>query len=119
MDRLLEQLKAVSDATRLRILTLVTREEMCVCHIVRAVGLAQPTVSLHLGKLKRAGLVEERRAGQWAYYKANPVGVEALCRGLAERLSPAVPARSGGSGRSGPGTQPFPETQPCCGQECG
>ncbi len=71
MDVLLEQLKALADATRLKILKIVERRELCVCQIVPAVGLAQPTVSVHLAKLKRAGLVKERRAGQWSYYSGD------------------------------------------------
>lgn len=75
MSLLLEQLKALSDETRLKIFKLVERQELCVCQIVPAVGLSQPTVSIHLGKLKRAGLVKERRAGLWCYYSADRDGL--------------------------------------------
>ncbi len=71
MEALLEQIKAMSDGTRLKILKLVERQELCVCQIVPIMGLSQPTISTHLGKLKRAGLVKERRRGQWAYYSMN------------------------------------------------
>lgn len=71
MDVLLEQLRALADGTRLKIFKLVERRELCVCQIVPVIGLSQPTVSVHLGKLKRAGLVRERRAGQWSYYSGD------------------------------------------------
>lgn len=75
METLLEQIKALADGTRLRIFKLVERQELCVCQIVPAMGLSQPTISAHLGKLKRAGLVKERRQGQWAYYSADREGL--------------------------------------------
>lgn len=78
MKLLLEQLKALADETRLKIFKLVERQELCVCQIVPAIGLTQPTVSVHLGKLKHAGLVRERRAGQWSYYSADREGVAAF-----------------------------------------
>ncbi len=70
-EGLLKKLKALSDGTRLRIFKLVERRELCVCQIVPAIGLSQPTVSIHLAKLKGAGLVRERRAGQWSFYSAD------------------------------------------------
>ncbi|HEY3315310.1 MAG TPA: metalloregulator ArsR/SmtB family transcription factor [Bacillota bacterium] len=75
MDELLEQLKALADGTRLKIFKLVEREELCVCKIVPSIGLSQPTVSNHLAKLKRAGLVKERPAGQWSHYSVDREGL--------------------------------------------
>jgi ArsR family transcriptional regulator len=75
MNLLLEQFKALADETRLKIFKLVERQELCVCQIVPAIGLTQPTVSVHLGKLKRAKLVKERRSGQWSYYSADREGL--------------------------------------------
>ncbi len=82
MLRLLEQLKALADETRLKIFKLVERRELCVCQIVPAIGLSQPTVSVHLSKLKRAGLVKERRTAQWSYYSVDQEGLAGFKRGL-------------------------------------
>lgn len=82
MRSLLEQLKALADETRLKIFKLVERQELCVCQIVPAVGLSQPTVSVHLGKLKRAGLVKERRTAQWSYYSVDEDGLARFKREL-------------------------------------
>jgi ArsR family transcriptional regulator, arsenate/arsenite/antimonite-responsive transcriptional repressor len=60
---------AIADPTRLRILNLVLGGELCVCDIVNALRIPQPTVSRHLAYLRRAGLVEARRAGLWIHYK--------------------------------------------------
>ncbi len=86
MTGLLEQLKALADDTRLRIFKLVERQELCVCQIVAAVGLSQPTVSVHLGKLKRAGLVKERKAGQWSHYSADREGLARFRESLEDFL---------------------------------
>lgn len=86
LNSLLERFKALSDGTRLKIFKLVEQRELCVCQIVPAVGLSQPTVSMHLGKLKRAGLIKERRAGQWSYYSADQEAIERFQKDLASFL---------------------------------
>jgi ArsR family transcriptional regulator, arsenate/arsenite/antimonite-responsive transcriptional repressor len=68
---------ALADQTRLRILSLLGDGEICVCHIHASLDVPQPTASRHLAYLRKAGLVEARRAGIWMHYKLaeiqNPV----------------------------------------------
>ena len=64
---------ALADPTRLRILALLGDQEICVCHIHAALDVPQPTASRHLAFLRRAGLVETRRAGVWMHYRVAPV----------------------------------------------
>lgn len=61
--------KALGDETRLRIVALLVHGELCVCHLVAALDLTQPTTSRHLAVLRNAGVVESRRAGSWVYYR--------------------------------------------------
>lgn len=65
-------LRVIADEKRLCILELLTRQEMCVCEIMEQLGLSQSLVSHHLGVLKRAGLVQDRRDAQWVYYSIDP-----------------------------------------------
>jgi ArsR family transcriptional regulator len=60
--------KALADATRLRILKLLEVREMCVCEVMIALGLTQPTTSHHLGILENAGLIKGRKEGKWVFY---------------------------------------------------
>jgi ArsR family transcriptional regulator len=78
--------KAFGDPSRLKILTLLADKEMTVSEITRAVGLAQPTVSRHLGILRDAGLVVDRREGQQVHYKLNRDTVSTCCQGLCDCL---------------------------------
>ncbi len=64
--------KALADATRLRILGLLTTGEVCVCHIHESLKVSQPKTSRHLAYLRRAGIVETRRDGLWVYYRLAP-----------------------------------------------
>ncbi len=65
--------RALSDLTRLRCLMLLHGEgELCVCELIHAVDLIQPKVSRHLAALRAAGLVADRRQGQWIYYRLHP-----------------------------------------------
>ena len=57
------RLKVFADATRVRLLALLEREELTVAELSAITRLAQPRVSTHLAKLKEAGLVRDRRAG--------------------------------------------------------
>jgi len=63
-------LHAVSDTTRLRLLRLLSREELNVQELVAALDLRQPSVSRHLAVLRDAGWVEQRREGTFSWYRA-------------------------------------------------
>jgi ArsR family transcriptional regulator len=65
-------LKALADPTRLRIVTLLSQGELCVCHIQDALSLSQSNVSRHLRILRLAGIVIDRREGQWVHYRLTP-----------------------------------------------
>lgn len=60
--------KALADSTRLRILGLLLVREMCVCEVMAALNLTQPTASHHLGILENAELVKDRKQGKWVFY---------------------------------------------------
>jgi len=63
---------ALADENRLRLLHLMRKGEICVCHLQAVLQTNQPKISRHLAYLKRAGLVEGRREGKWIYYKLHP-----------------------------------------------
>lgn len=63
--------KALSDETRLRILSLILNGEMCVCEIENCLGLTQSNASRHLSALKNAGILSSSKQAQWAYYRLN------------------------------------------------
>jgi ArsR family transcriptional regulator len=68
-----ELFKALADPTRVKILALLGVRKMCVCEIMVALGLTQPTASHHLNILERVGLIKHERAGKWVFYSiANP-----------------------------------------------
>ena len=62
-------LKALADDTRLRMVALLSRGELCVCHIASALDVSQPSASQHLTVLRHAGVVDCRRQGSWIYYR--------------------------------------------------
>lgn len=71
MNDLVTIFKALSDETRLRIIKLLERGELCVCDITAALDMVQPKVSFHLGTLKEAGLIKDRKQGKWIHYSMN------------------------------------------------
>lgn len=88
-----ETLKALAEPARWRIVERLTTEELCVCHLVEDLELAQPLVSHHLKVLRQAGLVEAERFKQWVYYRLS---AEALAA-VAEELSAAARGASNAS----------------------
>jgi len=71
MNDLVTVFKALSDETRLRVIKLLERGELCVCDITAALDLVQPKVSFHLSTLKEAGLIKDRKQGKWIHYSLN------------------------------------------------
>ena len=82
--------KALADGTRLRILGLLLAGDVCVCDIHDSLRLPQPKVSRHLAYLRRAGLVEGRKAGLWVHYRlatlSDPV-LQALLDSVGHAIS--------------------------------
>ena len=75
MSRSIQLLRALADETRLRILNLLARRELCVCQIVEVLGIGQSKASRHLAHLRNAGLVNDRRERLWIHYSlAQPNG---------------------------------------------
>lgn len=71
--------RALGDPARVRILNLLlfSDEPVCVCDLMPATGVSQPTVSFHLKKLLEAGLLRREERGTWAYYSVDE---EAMAR---------------------------------------
>lgn len=73
MDRIARVMSALADPTRLSALRLLwDGKEHCVCEMMRSLGATQSRMSRHLGMLKSAGLLVDRRDAQWVRYRRNP-----------------------------------------------
>ncbi|WP_285776882.1 metalloregulator ArsR/SmtB family transcription factor [Microtetraspora sp. NBRC 13810] len=70
--------RMLSDATRLRLMWLLSSGEYDVGSLAVAVGVPRPSVSQHLAKLRLTGLVETRRDGRRVLYRARDVHVRTL-----------------------------------------
>jgi DNA-binding transcriptional ArsR family regulator len=88
IDRIL---RAIADPTRRRILQVLKEKGgcsigkdvgLCASDIEQRISLSQPTISHHMAILKKAGLVEARKLGQWMWYRRN----EATLRQFAQTL---------------------------------
>ena len=79
-EALADQLKAIGDPTRLRMLDLLVQqaEPLCVCDVTPQFPQNQPTISHHLRLLREAGLIETEKRGIWAYYWATDAGRRCL-----------------------------------------
>jgi ArsR family transcriptional regulator len=89
---LAQYLRLLGDDTRLRIFSLLTKAELCVCEIEDILGLSQSLVSNHLAALRRAGLVESRRDeedARWVFYRADREAAAALRERLVALLEVA------------------------------
>lgn len=71
MKKAAEFFKALGDETRLKIMLMLSEQEMCVCEILDRLKISQPAVSHHLKILKQAGIVKDSREGKWIYYSLN------------------------------------------------
>ena len=67
-------LAAAADATRLKMLRILARGELCACVLPRHVGTTQPAVSQHLKVLREAGLVRLRKDGKMRIYFISAKG---------------------------------------------
>jgi len=88
-------LHAVADPARRRILQVLKERGacsigkdvgLCASDIEARVHLSQPTISHHMSILKKAGLVEATKLGQWMWYRRDEAALRGFARELRERL---------------------------------
>lgn len=79
--------RALAHPTRARILAMLRGGELCVCQLNAVLGLAPSTMSAHLGELKNAGLVTERKSGRWVHYR---IETESWVEGVLQALWTAL-----------------------------
>lgn len=93
--RLDRMLHAIADPTRRRILDALKEKGacsigketgLCACDIEQRVRLTQPTISHHMAILKKAGLVEALKQGQWMWYRRNESALRELAKNLRNTL---------------------------------
>ncbi|MEV6769622.1 Rv2640c family ArsR-like transcriptional regulator [Nocardia sp. NPDC051030] len=76
------RLKAIADPVRVKLMSLLLTSplgEENTGELAATVGLAESTVSHHLGQLKKAGLIESERRGMNIYHRARRESLSALC----------------------------------------
>lgn len=88
--------RALSDPLRLKIIEILSSQELCVCELCEKLDVSQSKLSFHLKNLKEASLIRSRQQGRWMYYSLNLSQFAILEQYLAEyrRLSSILPARS-------------------------
>jgi ArsR family transcriptional regulator len=72
MSNTLKSLRALADATRLRLVALLEKDELSVNELQEITGLGQSRISTHLRQLQDAELLQSRREGKRTFYKFNP-----------------------------------------------
>jgi ArsR family transcriptional regulator len=105
-------MKLMADPTRVRLMALLSQEELTVAELMTLTHLTQSRISSHLGRLRDAGLVEDRRAGVSSFYRTTRAGMPEQARDLwhlvrdtardplldqdSQRLREVIRARHGG-----------------------
>lgn len=74
----------LSDSTRVRILTMLTVKELCVCEMADMLNMSQPAVSHHLRILRECGIVKYKKQGKKASYYLNASGKGEVIKNLLE-----------------------------------
>lgn len=89
VQKYLEYFKALSDATRVRILLLLADRDLCVCELVFILKMEQSRLSHHLQGLRRAALVRDKREGRRITYSIHS-DVKDFLLALFDRLIPEI-----------------------------
>lgn len=91
-DELVEFFKALGDGSRLRIVGLLAERPYTVEQLGEALGIGVSTVSHHLGRLSRIGLVDTRTESYYTLYALRPEVLAGLAKKLLAHAEPARPA---------------------------
>lgn len=73
--------KALSDATRMKIIYALTQEdELCVCDVAAIIGISTATASHHLRLLRTLGIAKNRKQGKLVYYSVKDHHITSLVK---------------------------------------
>jgi len=64
-------LKVLADSKRLKIVAMLSEQELCACDILEEFQITQPTLSHDMKLLCDIGIVNSRKQGKWNYYSVN------------------------------------------------
>ncbi len=73
-----DELRALADPLRARIVELLAEEQLCTCQLAELTGAGQTNLSNHLRVLREAGVVDAEPAGRYTYYRLRPEVLAAL-----------------------------------------
>ncbi len=90
MKNLINFFRAMGEETRVKIIVMLLKEEMCICELIEELNLSQSAVSHHVKILKQAELVNDRRVGKWTFSSINKQGFEAHLKGFDISLAEQV-----------------------------
>jgi DNA-binding transcriptional ArsR family regulator len=91
-NRLVSQLKALGEPTRLALCQRLARREWAGIELQEELGISQPNLSRHLRVLREAGLVVERREGRRAFFRLEEEELASAVLRLAAGLPLGLPA---------------------------
>jgi ubiquinone/menaquinone biosynthesis C-methylase UbiE/DNA-binding transcriptional ArsR family regulator len=91
MPSILKMLRVAADPNRLRILLLLSNEELSVAELQEILSMGQSTISTHLAQLKQAELVEDRRVGKNSLYRLNAEGGDSVIIDLLAKARHEIP----------------------------
>jgi len=77
--------KALSDETRMEIVEMLSKGELCACNLLENFHITQPTLSYHMKILCECNLVIARKDGSWMRYSLNRKSVE-LVKNIIDKL---------------------------------
>ena len=94
MRDVVKAFSALSDETRLRILSLLMERECCVCEVMQALKISQTRASRNLGILYDAGFLKLRKDGLWSVYSVDREGMNEYLNGLVAVVTKALKSSS-------------------------
>jgi ArsR family transcriptional regulator len=79
--------KALSDETRIRILSILMERECCVCEVMQALDISQTRASRNLAALYDAGFLKLRKDGLWSLYSIDKDGMQEYLTDLVQAVT--------------------------------
>ena len=96
LNRCVETFNLLGDESRLRLCALLRDRELCVSDLVQVTGISQSRVSTHLGRLREAGIVRDRRQGAQSFYTLAHAALPEAVQGLLDESTLASDATLAG-----------------------